>query len=147
LKYQGTGKVRSIIEEDGLPKQLFDFDGYMGLVQYGPLMHFLVSEKRERPAGPRGWGLVIQASKKEFFLVGDNFQLYLRAKPTVKMLPPALNGDWRNTSLGTFMSVEEGHFDKNGEFVAERRRNGDQVTWCGLWAEPNCGVVRAITCD
>jgi hypothetical protein len=45
------------------------------------------------------------------------------------------------------MSVEEGHFDKNGEFVAERRRNGDQVTWCGLWAEPNCGVVRAITCD
>jgi len=147
LKYQGTGKVRSLIEEEGLPRQIFDFDGYMGMVQYGPLMHFILTEKRERPAGPRGWGLVIQAGKKEFYLVGDNIQLYLRPKPTVKMQPPLLNGDWKNTSQGTFVSVEEGHFNDKGEYVAERRRNGDQVTWCGLWAEPGSGVVRAITCD
>jgi hypothetical protein len=63
------------------------------------------------------------------------------------MQPPLLSGDWRNTSLGNFVSVEEGHFDKNGKFVAERKRNGDQVTWCGLWVEPSAGVVRAITCD
>jgi hypothetical protein len=51
LKYQGTDKGRSVIEDDDLPKQLFDFDGYMGLVQYGPLMYFLVREKRGgRPA-------------------------------------------------------------------------------------------------
>ena len=52
LKYQGTGKVHSLIKKTGLPKQLFDFEGYMGLVQYGPLMHFLVSEKRERRPAP-----------------------------------------------------------------------------------------------
>ena len=148
LKYQGTGKVHSVIEEDGLTRQLFDFDGYMGLVQCGPLMHFLYLEKRERAGSTRGWGLIIQANKKEFYLVGDNYQLYLRPKPSIdKMQPPLLGSDWRNTSLGNFISVEEGHFDQNGEFVAERRRNGDQVTWCGLWAEPGVGVVRAITCD
>jgi hypothetical protein len=87
------------------PGRFFDFDGYMGMVQYGPLMHFILTEKRERPAGPRGWGLVIQAEKKEFYLVGDNVQLYLRPKPTVKMQPPLLNGDWKNTSHWVLLSV------------------------------------------
>ena len=36
---------------------------------------------------------------------------------------------------------------EGGKFVVERKRNGDQVTWCGLWVEPSAGVVRAITCD
>jgi hypothetical protein len=147
LKYQGTGKVRSVIQEESMTKQLFDFDGYMGMVQYGPMMKFLYTEKRA-PSSPGGWGLVFQASRNEFYLVGDNFQLYLRPKPTVgKMQPPLLSGDWRNTSLGNFVSVEEGHFDKSGKFVVELKRNGDQVTWCGLWVEPSAGVVRAITCD
>ena len=148
LKYQGTGKIRSVIEEEGMARQLFDFDGYMGLIQYGPLLKFLYSEKRERTGSTRGWGLIIQTSRNEFYLVGDNYQLYLRPKPSVnKIQSPLITGDWRNTSLGNFVSVEEGHFDQNGEFVAERRRNGDQVTWCGLWLEPSAGVVRAITCD
>jgi hypothetical protein len=147
LKYQGTGKVRSVIQEENMTKQLFDFDGYMGMVQYGPLMKFLYTEKRA-PSSPGGWGLIFQASRNEFYLIGDNFQLYLRPKPTIgKMQPPLLSGDWRNTSLGNFISVEEGHFDKNGKFIMERKRNGDQVTWCGLWVEPSAGVVRAITCD
>ena len=147
FKYQGTGKIRSVIEEEGMTRQIFDFDGYIGLVQYGPLLHFLMNEKRERTGSTRGWGLVIQASRNEFYLVGDNFQLYLRPKPSINKMQPLLSSDWRNTSLGNFISVDEGHFNPSGEFVTERRRNGDQVTWCGLWLEPNAGVVRAITCD
>jgi hypothetical protein len=111
------------------------------------MMHFLYTEKKQ-PGSLRGWGLVIQAGRHEFYLVGDNVQLYLRPKPTLdNMQITALTGDWRNMSLGNFVSVEEGHFDGNDKFIAERRRNGDQVTWCGLWAEPGCGVIRAITCD
>jgi hypothetical protein len=106
-----------------------------------------MNEKRERIGSTRGWGLVIQASRNEFYLVGDNFQLYLRPKPSINKMQPLLSSDWRNTSLGNFISVDEGHFNPSGEFVTERRRNGDQVTWCGLWLEPNAGVVRAITCD
>jgi len=31
------------------------------------------------------------------------------------MQPPLLNGDWKNTSLGTFVNVEEGHFNDKGD--------------------------------
>jgi hypothetical protein len=137
-----------VIEEGGMPRQFFDFDGYMGLVQYGPLLHYHYSEKREQIGSTQGWGLIIQANKKEFYLVGDNYQLFLRPKPSLdKIQAPLLTSSWIDMSLGNFISVDEGHFDDNGEFVVECRRNGDQITWCGLWIEPNCGVVRAITCD
>jgi hypothetical protein len=42
--------------------------------------------------------------------------------------------------------VDEGHFDDSGEFVADRRRNGDNVS-NGLWVEADIGVLRVITCD
>ena len=44
------------------------------------------------------------------------------------------------------MSVDEGHFDRNGKFVVDVQRNGDEISR-GLWVEPNIGVVRVITCD
>jgi len=45
------------------------------------------------------------------------------------------------------VSVDEGHFDKNDEFVADRRRNGDEIGHRGLWVEPDINVLRVITCD
>jgi hypothetical protein len=45
------------------------------------------------------------------------------------------------------VSVDEGHFNGQEEFVADRRRNGDEVGRRGLWVEPNIGVLRVITCD
>jgi hypothetical protein len=43
--------------------------------------------------------------------------------------------------------VDEGHFEKNDEFVSDRRRNGDEIGHNGLWVEPDIGVLRVITCD
>jgi len=48
---------------------------------------------------------------------------------------------------GYVVSADEGHFDKNGEFVADRRRNGDEIFRRGLWVEEDIGVLRVITCD
>jgi hypothetical protein len=42
--------------------------------------------------------------------------------------------------------VDEGHFNEQGEFVVDRRRNGDEHD-TGLWVEADTGVVRAILCD
>ena len=145
LKYQGTGKIKAIIEEESKEKQLFDFDGYLGQIRFGPLPHFF--KRKTRVGSTRGWGLVIQASRNEFYLIGDNYQLFLRPKPSVdKMQAPLLVADWTPTLLGHFISVDEGHFDQNGEFVVDCRRNGDQISF-GLWLEPHVGVVRIITCD
>jgi hypothetical protein len=54
--------------------------------------------------------------------------------------------DWIPKHPGYFVSVDEGHFDQNGEFVADRRRNGDEIKR-GVWVYPDVGVVRVITCD
>jgi hypothetical protein len=42
--------------------------------------------------------------------------------------------------------VDEGYFDKKGEFIINKRRNGDEVD-PATWVEPDCGVIRVVTCD
>ena len=44
------------------------------------------------------------------------------------------------------VSIDEGHFDQKGEFTVDRWRNGDEID-PAVWMEPDCGVVRVITCD
>jgi hypothetical protein len=89
----------------------------------------------------RGRGLVFQVSKNEFYLVGVNYRLRLRPKPSAdkKQAPLAIK------LLGRALSVDEGHFDKNGKFVVDRPRNGDQLG-SGIWVEADVGVVRIIAC-
>jgi len=142
LKYQGTGKVQAVEQEEGmehhgLSGMQMDFDGYMGLVEFG-------NDYGNQPSG-RGAGLVIQANRNEFYLVGVNYKLTLRAKPaTVALLA---GNDLSHTSFSNyFVSVDEGHFDKNGEFVSDRRRNGDAVRG-GIWVGVNDGIIRIITSD
>ena len=152
LKYQGTGKIHAVIQEEFMETQYLDFDGYMGLIQ------FRVEQKppiggdwrhtsgdmffKEPPSDPnRGRGLVIQASRNEFYLVGVNYRLLLRAKPS----PDKTKAPLLLKFLGRAVSVDEGHFDQNGKFVVDRPRNGDQIS-SGMWVEADIGIVRVITC-
>jgi hypothetical protein len=152
LEYQGTGKIRAVAQEEYLKSQECDFDGYTGLVQFGtgqappawkdwrhPPEEMLF--KQQNGDGNRGRGLIIQASKSEFYLVGANYRLFLQPKQsTDKMQAPLPVTD------PPYLSVDEGHFNQNGKFVIDRQRNGGQVL-AGVWVEPDCGVVRVILCD
>ena len=145
LKFQGTSKIHAVIEEENLKSQYLDFDGYMGQVQFGPV-DLPYRKKREINGSPHGWGMVIQASRNEFFLVGDNYRLFLRPKPSVdKMRVPVLVAK-SLALLGHFISVDEGHFDSDGEFKIDCRRNGDLIS-LGLWVTPEIGLVRAVLCE
>ena len=142
LKYQGTDKIQAVQQEEGmehhgLSGMQMDFDGYMGLIEFGE------GESRQRPG--RGAGLVFQVNRNEFYLVGVNYRLLLRRKPaTVALLA---GNDLSHISFGNYlMSVDEGHFDQNGKYVSDRRRNGDSVRG-GVWVGVDDGVVRIITCD
>ena len=156
LKYQGTGKVHAIIQEDLLWSQHLDFEGFAGLVEFGAgrggfvgrdWKHKPIVTMPERTETNRGRGLIIQASRNEFYLVGANYRLYLRPQPSmIKTQSPRPVVDPSPKLHGYFMSVDEGHFDQNGEFVVDLQRNGDEISR-GLWVEPNIGVVRVITCD
>ena len=140
LKYQGTGKIQAVEQEEGMEHHgLFgmqiDFDCYMGLIEFG-------NDYGNQPSG-RGAGLVIQANRNEFYLVGLNYKLLLRAKPASVAL--LAGNDLSHPSFcNYFVSVDEGHFDKTGEFVVDRRRNGDSVRG-GIWVGVNDCVIRVIT--
>jgi hypothetical protein len=155
LKYQGTGRVHAVIQEDPLWSQHLDFEGHTGLVEFGagrgcfigrdwrhkPIV--TISEQTDRN---RGCGLIIQASKNEFYLVGANYRLYLRPNPSIlKTQSPRPVIDPSPRQHGYFTSIDEGHFDNNGEFVVDLVRNGDEIS-LGLWIEPDIGVLRLITC-
>jgi hypothetical protein len=91
--------------------------------------------------------LIIQASRNEFYLVGVNYCLRLRQKPSKnQQIAPQFVSDRSSTILTPYISVDEGHFDRNGKYVADRRRNGGQVGF-GIWVEPENGVIRVITSD
>ena len=154
LKYQGTGKIHAIIEEADMELQRFDFDGYAGAAVFGGGQIPITAGKdwRHSPAadwphkhqystgGFGAYGLVIQASRNEFYFVGTNYKFLLRHKNKVQS--PTLKDEYMFYTL----RVDEGHFDQNGEFVVDRRRNGDRIAE-GVWVEPDVGVVRVIMCD
>jgi hypothetical protein len=157
LKYQGTGKVQAIIQEYKQAAQFMDFDGWWGMAEWG--------ERTMRPQGsdwrhatgyvwaPQtnmkvGRGLVIQVDRNEFYLVGSHCRLFLRPKPEGKEYhADQLVQEAMVKFFGNVISVDEGHFDKNDNFVADRRRNGDEIFRRGLWLEEDIGVLRVITCE
>jgi hypothetical protein len=146
LKYQGTGKIQAVIQPENEEVQRFDFEGYTGIVEFGDWRPAYVP--RNPPDNNRGAGLVVQASRNEFYIAGNNCRLHINAKPPYdKIQAPKVTARWPyGIGVGYTISIEEGHLNNNGEFVADRRRNGDE-TYHGAWVEPSIGVVRVIMCD
>jgi Domain of unknown function (DUF5597)/Beta-galactosidase len=152
LKYQGTSKIYAVLQEEFMEEQHLDFDGYTGLVEFASRRgsfgardwrHSTVDMFfKEPPTDPnRGRGLVFQVNRNEFYLVGINYRLRLREKPSQDKKQAPLFVKF----LGRAVSLDEGHFDKQGKFVVDRPRNGDQLS-SGVWMEADVGVVRLIAC-
>lgn len=151
LRYQGTGKVHAVIQEENQREQLLDLDGWLGLVEYDDGSTRRPKDWRHRPGEhrpeDRGRGLVIQASRQELYFLGASYRVMLRPK-----LPP---DQARDASLANgflckhqvpFIHIDEGHLDERGAFIVDRRRNGDEANH-GVWVEADVGVVRVLLCD
>jgi len=84
--------------------------------------HYVRDGHLKEMANESGTGLVIQANKHEFYLVGFNFRFMLRPKPTLENMQFTLHGhDMDHPSYINFvLRVDEGRFNKKGEFVSER---------------------------
>jgi hypothetical protein len=157
LKYQGTGKIHAVIQEDLSISMLMDFEGYTGLIEFGERRAGYNGKDWQHPSNDvpkapsynnRGRGLIIQAGKNEFYLVGANYRLFLRPKSAVENKNPRLAiADFAPKMPGwNIVSIDEGHFDRNEEFVVDKCRNGDEVD-PAAWVEPDCGVIRLISCE
>lgn len=157
LKYQGTDQIHSVVQEENMASQSLDFDGWIGLARFGYGTPGYVGRDWRHPPkrmphaladeSSRGRGLIFQSDRNEFYLVGGAYQLLLRRKGEPKeMLDISRNNDFHLSRLSNYVSVEEGHFDDEGQFVVDRRRNGDETDH-GVWVEPDVGVVRVRLCD
>lgn len=154
LQYQGTGRVHAVVQEDRLVTQLVDLEGYWGLINFGdgPTPYVYKDWRHPTPqrhvvksAEERGRGLIFQTGPHEFYLVGANYHLLLRPKREPRQMSSAM-GEYLMTRLVHFLTVEEGHFDEHGEFIVDRRRNGDEINH-GCWVEPDIGVLRVRMCN
>jgi len=157
LRYQGTGQIHAVVQEENMVSQRLELEGYHGIVWFGAgRVPYYGKDWRHppkrlpfarQPDDERGRGLVIQVDRHEFYLVGGNFRLFLRPKVAPeRALDASLARDHLLTRLAHYVRVDEGHFDENGEFVVERRRNGDETDH-GIWVEPDVGVVHVVLCD
>ena len=144
VKYHSTGRIHSVVQESFQPNQQFEFDKYIGLVDFGKnMLHYHLDHRytqdpslaEDRPC----FGLIFEAGPGEFYLVG-NFRLYMVRKKSPEwnmalMSPLAFSPD-------DHLTVEEGWLDEEGNFTATRERNGDEASWASFWVTPHCGVVR-----
>ncbi|HHX65463.1 MAG TPA: DUF5597 domain-containing protein, partial [Chloroflexi bacterium] len=152
LKYQGTGRVHAVVQEENQAEQYLDLGNYIGVARFnsgesGMFWRDYHHGRATSEAPERGRGLVIQAGEDEFYVTGVGYRLLLKKKT-----PPEMNMDARFSSeflaarLNNYVSVDEGHFDESGNWVAVRRRSGDESDW-GIWVEADVGLVRVVMGD
>ena len=154
LQYQGSDRIHAVVQEEGMGHQIFDFEGYHGMAYFGngPIPFISrdwrhVTSGLERLLAPdvdRGRGLIFQVSEHEFYIVGSHFRLILRPRsPFDQSIDPTLSNSFLRTRLSNYVSVDEGYFDADDNFVALRRRNGDETDG-GVWMAADVGVVRVL---
>lgn len=102
VKYQGTGKMTGILGNKG-DKKIITLGKYM--LQYD----FTGSEKPDLP----GYGIVIALNDDEFLVVGSGFNVTFLSKPSMPK---------RTEILWAYQLIY-----KNGEWIRERRLNGDET--------------------
>lgn len=159
MKYQGTGKIHAVVQQEFQFEQLVDLGKYQGLVKFyetvppskhrTPNIHWLDFRHRGLDlANERGRGLIIQAGDHEFYVLGAGFQLILHRKDApYNMLTGAQSSERMQMELADYIRVEEGRFDEEGNWHVIRRRNGDETDFNGIWVQPDVGVVRVIMND
>jgi len=155
LRYQGTGRVHAVVQEEHMDSQHLPLEGWLALAMFGHGPQTWTPKDWRHPEppapapapAPRGRGLVFQAGPHEFYCVGVAYRLVLREDvPPEQSIDLSLAKDYLLLRQAHYVSVDEGHFDADGNYVVDRRRNGDEVDG-GIWVEPDTGVVRVITCD
>lgn len=156
-KYHATGRIHSVIQEEYMSEQRLDLGRYVGFVKFfqlDPYTHqvdstagFLDFRHRDQLREERGRGLVIQADDREFYVLGGGFRLLLYRKDMLRApLSVFYSSDFIKSRSINYLSVEEGFFDTNGDWVVTRKRSGDESDF-GVWVHPDVGVVRVVMAE
>ena len=157
IKYRGTGRIHSVIQRTGDAGAYLRLDGWKCKISFpGPGYGWNAMDFRHRKAimeegqgvndstVEKGRGLIIQVDANEFYLVGHKVRLmFNRPEPTDGHIPLLLaNSELQANSTG-FLELTEGHFNEEGQYLADRVRSGDEARH-GVWAQADCGVIHIV---
>lgn len=149
-KYQGTGKIYAVVQQEWMESMFFDFGDFWGRVYFlnritdEPYIHLDYSHDDQEHIKVRGKGLIVYAGEGEFFLAGDGFKLVLIRKDNMEYITSSLRGfKYLNARNQAYKVVEEGTFDSEGKFVSKKIRCGDESDM-GLWVYYDVGLVHAV---
>lgn len=88
----------------------------------------------------RGRGLLVRTDKKTFYALGDSFCLSIRMDDGKRYSRQKMD------KYIDYECVEEGFFDKKGEWNKTRIRNGDESDY-GIWVMYDIGAVKIVLGD
>jgi hypothetical protein len=125
---QGTGKLRSAVEEDGLTERLLAFTNYEVLAQFGPTRNGYGGTSASGTPRTTGRAMVAELAPDEFLLIGFDTRFTFE---------PRRGSKQKNTQ---FVWVDQGLYE-NGEWKATRRVNGDEAFFA-LSLPPQGGMLR-----
>lgn len=129
IKYRESNNIQAIVQEENTHEQYLDLGKYHGLVRFinNGKTWLDYHHSANIIAEGRGRGLIIQENNQIFF-TGANCRLALKRKETDDEL--------------TYTYVEEGYFDRDGEWHMGRKRNGDEIIFSDFWVQPDIGALR-----
>ena len=138
LKHRTTGKMYPVLPHTNQPDEGYEFRDFIGRISFtGPARGDYRTRRApltDEQKTPRG--LIFEDEPRLFYLAGFfNLRLSLKKSPDVTKIDNyLLMPDW--------ISIEEGHFNDNGEYVVDYRRNGDEAFFGGFWVTPDSGIVK-----
>ncbi len=94
----------------------------------------------------RGRGFIFQVAENEFYIVGHGCRLlFARYEPLDGHLSPIFVNTRHHNNNTEYVTVTEGEFDSEGNYVANRVRSGDELRQ-GVWLQEDCGVLHLVLC-
>lgn len=137
IRYRGTGKVHALVQDE------FSRSEYLKLDKFHVVAHFFrgsqgrvgatqfnITDPAYRfHANERGRALLVEASEYEFYIAGAGVGFDFIRRPDPADPNPFVSLSSRQSTQLNHLSVEEGHFDENGEWVIDFIRNGDQTNY------------------
>lgn len=152
LKYGGSGRIFCISQEEGQQLQ------YVKREKFHITFHFTTVNgkgyrlgRNMRPGralndnpdlfDQRGRALVYEAGPYEYFISGVGFTARFLRRADPYDTAPYLTYSSRSATELAALTVEEGHFTEDGQWVGEFQRRGDELD-CGAFCYP--GIVLRI---
>ncbi|MBR6321796.1 MAG: DUF5597 domain-containing protein [Lachnospiraceae bacterium] len=151
IKSRGTGRVYGVIQDEFTSEEYIRTDRYHVTAKFfkgtGVRGGFTSNVNLRAPENAylkeeRGRGILIRTGEDEFFLAGVNIGFEFRRRTDMNDPKAYVHLSSRQSTQLNFLSVEEGHFDAEGNWVVDFIRNGDETNFTQYSAFGNVIRVR-----